>query len=97
MLLYSPIHCHDWFLLGQSLVQREAKGQSGSKLQGLKWLRGDTPQRRVDTRVSYAQESSMQGSRSLQRRFWVRSERVKLCAKVLKLEQGFGRGRASFT
>ena len=34
------------------------------------------------------QESSTQGSRSLQRRFWVRSERVKLRVKALKSEQG---------
>ena len=82
------LFCHDQFLLGQSLVQREAKGQSGSKLQGLKWLRGDAPQRRVDARVSDARESSTQGSRSLQCRFWVGGEQVKLCAKALKSEQG---------
>ena len=47
-------------------------------------------------RVSDVWESSMQGSRSLQHRFWAGSERVKLRAKALKLEQGFGCGRASF-
>ena len=60
------------------------------------WLCGDAPQRRVDARVSDAWESSTQDSRSLQRRFWVGSERVKLRAKALKSEQGFGCSRASF-
>ena len=38
--------------------------------------------------MSDAWESFMQGSQSLQRRFWVRGERVKLRAKALKSEQG---------
>ena len=89
--------CHDRFLPGRSLVQRGTEGRRCSKPQGLKWLRGDAPQRRVDARVSDARESSTQGSRSLQRRFWVGSERVRLRAKALKSEQGFGCSRASFT
>ena len=38
--------------------------------------------------MSDARESSTQGSRSLQHRFWVGSEQVKLRAKALKSEQG---------
>ena len=47
-------------------------------------------------RVSDARESSTQGSRSLQRRFGVGSERVELRAKALESEQGIGHGCASF-
>ena len=46
--------------------------------------------------MSDARESSTQDSRSLQRRFWVGSERVMLRAKALKSEQGFGCSHASF-
>ena len=92
------LHC---VMTGSSRVSHWFKGGSevrwGSEPQGLKWLRGNAPQRRVDTRVSDARESSMQGSWSLQCRFWVGSEQVKLRAKALKSEQGFGRSRASFT
>ena len=81
---------------GRSLVQRGSEVRRGSELQGLKWLCGDAPQRQVDTRVFDTWESSTQGSGSLQHWFWVGSKRVKLRVKVLKSEQGFGCGRASF-
>ena len=42
---------------GRSLVQGGSEGRRGSEPQGLSWLRGDTPLRRVDARVSDARES----------------------------------------
>ena len=80
---------------GWSWIQREAEGWQASKLQGLSWLCRNALQRQVDARVSNAWESSTQGSRSLQRWFWVRSKWVELCVEALKSEQGFGHSHVS--
>ena len=79
----------------RSWAQKEAEGQSGSEPQGLLWLCSNALQRWADMGVSDTRESSTQGSRSLQRRFWVGSKQVKFHAKALESEQGLGCGRAS--